>query len=197
MHPKQLADMISSRICHDLISPVGAISNGVELMSELNGYSPEMELISQSAENAQAKLMFFRVAFGASGRGAMIGHASATSVAQKMFANGRISVDFPTPWGDRDRNLIKLLYLLLLCIESSLPRGGNMCCIPTDSGWKITVEDAKIDPAEKLWNALLNGDPFGALVSQEIQFQLARDAAETIDITLSASISPTGLELTF
>ncbi len=197
MHPKQLADMISSRICHDLISPVGAISNGVELMSELNGPSPEMELISQSAENAQAKLMFFRVAFGASGRGAMIGYASAMSVAQQMFTNGRISVDFPTPWGDRDRNLIKLLYLLLLCVESSLPRGGIMRCIPTDSGWKITVEDTKTDPPEKLWNALLKGDPFGALASQEIQFQLARDAAEIINITLTASFSPTGLELRF
>lgn len=197
MHPKQLADMISSRICHDLISPVGAISNGVELMSELNGPSPEMELIRQSAENAQAKLMFFRVAFGASSVDAMIGHAAAASVAQKMFSNGRVSVHFPTPWGDRSRSLVKLLYLLLLCVESSLPRGGTITCIPTDSGWNITVEKAKITPQAELWDALLKGDPFGNLASQEIQFQLARDAAETIDITLSAKFPPSGLELTF
>ncbi len=197
MHPKQLTDMISSRICHDLISPVGAISNGVELLLELNGPSEEMELIRQSAENAQAKLMFFRVAFGASNPDAMIGHAAAVSMAQKMFASGRVSVDFPEPWGDRSRNLIKLLYLLLLCIESSLPRGGIIRCIPTDSGWKITVEDSKIDAPENLWSAVLKGDPFGALASQEIQFQLARDAAENINIKLDASFSENSLMLVF
>ncbi len=197
MHPKHLADMISSRICHDLISPVGAISNGVELMQELNGPSPEMELISQSAENAQAKLMFFRVAFGASSVDAMVSHTAAASVAQKMFANGRISVEFSEPWGDRNRNLVKLLYLLLLCVESSLPRGGLIRCLPTDSGWEISVKNDRLDPPETLWKALLNGDAFGQLASQEIQFLLARDIAETINITLTAQFSPSTLSLRF
>ena len=95
MHPRQLADMISSRICHDLISPIGAISNGVELMAGMNSMSEELDLINQSAKNAQAKLMFFRVAFGASGPGAMIGCAAASNVAENMFLGGRVNVSFP------------------------------------------------------------------------------------------------------
>ncbi len=197
MHPKQLADMISSRICHDLISPVGAISNGVELMTSISGPSPEMELISQSANNAKAKLMFFRVAFGANSHGAMQGHAAAVSIVTDMFCSGRVTVDFPESWGDRSKSLIKLLYLLILCVESSLPRGGVITCLPTDSGWQISVKNCKIDANMALWSPVLNGDPFGDLGSNQIQFQLARDAAENIDIRITGTFSDNELSLIF
>ncbi|MBL4807424.1 MAG: hypothetical protein JKY31_09055 [Rhodobacteraceae bacterium] len=197
MHPSKLADMISSRICHDLISPVGAISNGVELMGDLNGPSPELDLINQSADTAKAKLMFFRVAFGASSYDSMLGCNATINSARDMFAIGRISVDFPEPWGDRSRSLVKLLYLLLLCVESSLPRGGEIVCMPTDSGWQITVADTKIDAPTELWESLLNSAPFGDLPASQIQFQLARDAAERIDIKLTAAFSENHLTLIF
>jgi histidine phosphotransferase ChpT len=62
----ELTSLIGSRICHDLISPLGAIGNGVELlaMSEV-AKGPEMSLIAESVENANARIRFFRVAFGA------------------------------------------------------------------------------------------------------------------------------------
>ena len=61
-----IAALIGSRICHDLISPIGAINNGLELL-EMTGTSsgPEMELISESVGNASARIRFFRIAYGA------------------------------------------------------------------------------------------------------------------------------------
>ena len=61
----ELNDLIGSRICHDLISPLGAIGNGVELLT-MSGMTevPEMTLISESVENANARIRFFRIAFG-------------------------------------------------------------------------------------------------------------------------------------
>ncbi len=197
MHSRQLADIISSRICHDLISPVGAISNGVELMTEINGMTPEMELINQSAETAKAKLMFFRIAFGSASKTAVSGHSATISVVQKMFVNGRVEVAFTEPWGDRPRSLVKLLYLLILCVESSLPRGGVISITPTRSGWEFLVENTKIDAPHELWDATLNGDPFGDLSSNQVQFQLARDAAEAIDIKLAGSFTEDRLSLIF
>jgi histidine phosphotransferase ChpT len=63
-----LAALIGSRICHDLISPIGAIGNGVELLlMEASGKGPELSLISESVAAANARIRFFRVAFGAAG----------------------------------------------------------------------------------------------------------------------------------
>jgi histidine phosphotransferase ChpT len=63
-----LTALVGSRICHDLVSPLGAIGNGVELLG-LTGIapSPEMALIVESVENANARLRFFRIAYGAAG----------------------------------------------------------------------------------------------------------------------------------
>jgi histidine phosphotransferase ChpT len=63
--PIDLAALIGSRICHDLISPIGAIGNGVELlMLDGAGHGPEMALIAQSVTHANARIRFFRVAYG-------------------------------------------------------------------------------------------------------------------------------------
>ena len=61
-----LAALVGSRICHDLISPIGAINNGLELLGMSGDMSgPELELISDSVANANARIRFFRIAFGA------------------------------------------------------------------------------------------------------------------------------------
>ena len=75
-----LAALIGSRICHDLISPIGAINNGLELVA-MSGdvMSQEMELIAQSVENASARIRFFRVAFGSAG-GQLIDRAESVSM---------------------------------------------------------------------------------------------------------------------
>jgi histidine phosphotransferase ChpT len=63
--PHDLAALLGSRICHDLINPLGAIGNGVELLRMTQASSPELELISDSVAHAQARIRMFRLAFGA------------------------------------------------------------------------------------------------------------------------------------
>ena len=75
-----LAALIGSRICHDLISPIGAISNGVELMEMTQtDMGPEFELISESVANANARVRLFRIAFGAADPGIEIASAEIVS----------------------------------------------------------------------------------------------------------------------
>jgi histidine phosphotransferase ChpT len=68
-----LAALVGARICHDLISPIGAIGNGMELLA-LSGVppSPELELIEDSLRNAMARVQFFRIAFGAAEAGQVV-----------------------------------------------------------------------------------------------------------------------------
>ena len=191
-----LNELISSRICHDLISPVGAIGNGLELMEAMGSASPELELVGQSAQSAQAKLKFFRVAFGAS-NGAMIGGPEARRVAEEMFATGRITLAFASDWGERERGLVKLLYLLLLCVESSLPRGGVMSCSTTDSGWQIVVANVPVAPPENLWRYVVEGHNGIDVSAKTIQFSLARQAMRAQNIQISFDYSASGLRLAF
>ena len=79
------AALIGSRICHDLISPLGAIGNGVELLEMSSaGASPEMALISESVASANARIRFFRIAFGAAGSGGSVAAAEIRSILAAM-----------------------------------------------------------------------------------------------------------------
>ncbi len=193
---KSLAELISSRICHDLISPVGAIGNGLELMEAFSGSSPELELVAQSATMAQAKLKYFRLAFGASGDG-MISGAEAQRLAEDMFSMGRVSLSFSEPWGDRERGLVKLFYLLLLCVESSLPRGGVIACAPSISGWRISTGDALVDAPDALWLPLSGGPEVPDVSAKTVQFRLARQALAERELKLDARFGERLLELSF
>ncbi len=193
---ENLAELMSSRICHDLISPVGAIGNGLELMGALSGPTPELELIGQSAHTAEAKLKFFRVAFGASGD-SLISGTESQRIAAEMFATGRFKVEFSEGWGDRQRGLVKLFYLLLLCVETSLPKGGVVTCSPTISGWRIEAKDTPVGAVQNQWAPLLSGGKVETITAKTIQFALAQESLQTRSIKLKSEITPEGLFLSF
>jgi len=193
---ENLTELMSSRICHDLISPVGAIGNGLELMSALSSPSPELELVGQSAHTAQSKLKFFRIAFGAGSRTLLSG-AEARRVATDMFAQGRINIDFTEQWGDREQRLVKLLYLLLLCVETSLPRGGELICAPTESGWEIRVQNTPVNAPTDLWDHVVSGVKLPALTAKTIQFTLARQSLVGQSIRMDFAATRESLTLTF
>ncbi len=124
-----LAALLCSRVCHDIISPVGAIANGLELLDE--GADSEtseiaMDLIRASAKNASARLQFARIAFGAAGSaGAHIDTGDAESVARSFFDNEKKT---DLEWhGERallPKNKVKLLLNLILVGLGAIPRGG-------------------------------------------------------------------------
>ena len=93
-HRTQLASLIASRICHDLISPVGAISNGLELVSLGGGMNqgPELDLITESVENANARIRFFRIAFGAAQSDANVSSAEVCAILDGITRGGRLNV---------------------------------------------------------------------------------------------------------
>jgi histidine phosphotransferase ChpT len=142
-----LAALLCSRVCHDLISPVGAIMNGLEVMEE--GKDEEtsqfaMELIKKSARTASAKLQFCRIAFGAAGSaGAQIDTGDAEKVARGLIEDDRTKVAWNLPRVLLGKNRVKLLLNMLLLAAQAIPRGGQMTVDPVgqgdDLGFKISV----------------------------------------------------------
>src|SRR6056297_564783 len=96
----ELAALVGSRICHDLISPIGAISNGVELIALTdNSGGAEMALIKQSVESAAARIRFFRIAYGAAAAGQTTQTAEIKSILGALADGGRVSYDWQLPDG--------------------------------------------------------------------------------------------------
>lgn len=133
-----LAAMISSRICHDLISPIGAISNGLELvaMSEPASSGPEMELIQQSCDNATARIRFFRIAFGSASSVHTVSANDARLILEQNYLRTRIGVTWDV-MVDLPRNVVQLAYLAVLCLEKALPQGGDITVTHNDG--RVTV----------------------------------------------------------
>ncbi|MBC2861045.1 histidine phosphotransferase ChpT [Stappia sp. 28M-7] len=123
-----LAALVASRVCHDIISPVGAITNGLEVLDEENNEDMKefaMDLIRKSARQASAKLQFARLAFGAAGSaGAEIDLGDAHSVAAGFLANEKADLDWQVPRLLMAKNRVKLLLNLILLANQCVPRGG-------------------------------------------------------------------------
>jgi len=191
-----LAALLCSRICHDIISPVGAIANGLELLDEeVDGETSEiaMDLIRSSAKNASARLQFSRIAFGAAGSAsAQIDTGDAENVARAFFDNEKKT---DLEWhGDRallPKNKVKLLLNLLLVGHGAIPRGGVVKCEIEDANgepkFRITATgtNARVPPA---FANLLNGTFEEDLDAHAIQPVYALQLAAASDMTVGARL---------
>lgn len=127
----ELASLLCSRLCHDMLSPVGALSNGLELLADEK--DPEMrkrcfELLEQSARISADKLKFFRLAFGAAGGfGEMVPVHEARAVIDALVGNnGRIEVQWALSGDSLPKPAVKTLLNLALIGIEALVRGGTL-----------------------------------------------------------------------
>ena len=124
-----LASLLCSRLCHDLLSPVGAMNNGLELLADET--DPEMQkrcmdLLAESAKSAADKLKFFRLAFGAAGGfGSAVDPAEARAVIEPLVTgNGRTTLEWAVPPELLPKRAVKILLNLVFIANEALVRGG-------------------------------------------------------------------------
>jgi histidine phosphotransferase ChpT len=160
-----LAALLCSRVCHDLISPVGAIVNGLEVLEEEKDEATKafaLNLIKKSASAASAKLQFCRIAFGAAGSaGAQIDLGDAETIARGFFEDDKTKLAWNLPRALLAKNRVKLLLNMLLIAGQTIPRGGQLTVDAIGAGetlgFKVSAAgaNAKFSPAVA---SLLTGD---------------------------------------
>src|SRR5271163_919753 len=202
--PLDLAALLCSRVCHDVISPVGAIVNGLEV---LEGEQDEemravaMELIKKSAISASARLQFCRLAFGAAGSfGALLDTGDAEKAARELFANGRTVLEWNCGRRMASRHSVKLLLNLCLIAASAVPRGGVIAVdiSSEDDAMTMRVEakgtNARLSHSAA--NFLTNTVPNEPIDGHSIQLYFTTLLARECQSTLNVSTSPETVTLT-
>src|SRR5438270_6112304 len=135
-----LAALLCSRVCHDLISPTGAIVNGLEVLEEHSDAETKtfaLDLIKKSARTASARLQFCRLAFGAAGSaGAQIDLGDAEKAARGLIEDAKTTLNWNLPRQLLAKNRVKLLLNMLLIGTGGIPRGGTLTAdpVPGDDG---------------------------------------------------------------
>jgi histidine phosphotransferase ChpT len=124
----ELAALLCSRVCHDLISPVGAIVNGLEVLDDSKNDEDRefaLDLIRKSARTASARLQFCRLAFGAAGSaGAQIDTGDAENMARGFLEDAKTRIVWSLPRTLQPKNWVKLLLNMLVIAQQTIPRGG-------------------------------------------------------------------------
>ena len=167
----ELAALLCSRVCHDLISPVGAIVNGLEVLDD--NPKPEdrefaLDLIRKSAKTASARLQFCRLAFGAAGSsGAQIDLGDAQTMARGHLEDGKTTIAWNLPRLLLPKNRVKLLLNMLIIAQQTIPRGGTLTVDPVGNadamGFRVTASG------------------LNARLPQNIASQLSGEKAPSID----------------
>jgi len=189
-----LAALLCSRICHDLISPVAALVNGLEVMED--DKDPEtqklaIDLIKKSVGQASARLQFCRIAFGAAGSaGAQIDLADAQKVARNFLEDDKTKLAWNLPPALLPKNRVKLLLNMLVIGAQTIPRGGNLTVDPVGQGeamgFRITAAgaNARVAPAVA---SLLAGTPAEGVDAHAIQPFYTGLLAKACGLTVTAA----------
>lgn len=190
-----LTALVTSRISHDLFNPLGAISNGVELLG-LVAPSPELELIGDSVKSATARLQMLRLAFGAAGSGAVTARDwAATLVGVSAGGRGKYKHNSPTPV---PRNEAKVLALLGLCCDASLPYGGEIVFSPHgNGGWSVQASGREVRFNAHLWGCVTGLAPREPVEPSHVQFLLVAAAVADLGRQINLVHTATTIDIVF
>ena len=202
--PLDLAALLCSRVCHDVISPVGAIVNGLEVLEgeqddEMRAVA--MELIKKSAISASARLQFCRLAFGAAGSfGASIDTGDAEKVARDIFASDRTTLQWPGTRRLASRNSVKLLLNLCLIAAGSIPRGGVITVDLSDGegamAMRVEAKGVNAKLSHSAADILTSAFPAEAIDAHSIQLYFTTLLAQECQATLNVSTAQDAVTLT-
>jgi histidine phosphotransferase ChpT len=154
-----LAALLCSRVCHDLISPTGAIVNSLEVLEEKESDEETktfaLDLIKRSARTASARLQFCRIAFGAAGsRAAQIDLGDAEGMARGFLDDDKTKLAWNLPRALMPKNRVKLLLNMLVIAVATIPRGGTLTVDPVGEGEAMGFRITAAGPNARIPQAL-------------------------------------------
>lgn len=189
-----LSALLVSRVCHDVISPVGAIANGLEVLEDEDDEEMKkvaMDLVRRSARQASAKLQFCRIAFGAAGSaGAHVDMGEAGEVARAFVGEEKVKLDWQAVRETRPKAEVKLVLNMLLMGISAVPRGGLITVMNTDGGFTVTADGDGARVPEKTQGLMQGTVDLAEVDARLVQPYYTLRLADQAGFSLSATTAP-------
>jgi histidine phosphotransferase ChpT len=142
LDPVALASLLASRVCHDLINPVGALGSGLEVLEDPD-LDPAMrdaanDLIKSGGKKSIALLKFARLAYGAAGGfGAQIPMEEAELALREIYCWSKTELDWRVPPGLASKEAVKIVSILAQVSMDCVPRGGKVSVTATADGYAV------------------------------------------------------------
>ncbi|MCA8928678.1 MAG: hypothetical protein KDC18_11455 [Alphaproteobacteria bacterium] len=187
-----IVELICSRLCHDMVGPIGAATNGIELLREMGSTAdPDIiDLTDTSARTAWRRLEFFRVAFGTAGGRDGWGTNELSQLAQNMLRDGKVRLDWraePDVTAVQGRGA-KLVLNLILLVAEAMARGGVLTVQLSRGDGTLTLsligsgQNAALNPrvASTVTGKVPPGDLDSRVILAHLAWLQAEDAGATI-----------------
>lgn len=193
---QDIAALVGSRICHDLISPIGAIGNGVELIGLTDStQGPEMALISESVDNANARIRFFRMAYGAASADQMVGRTEILSILSANARSGRFTYYWQVD-DDQPRRAVRIAFLLLQCFETAFPSGGDITVTQDGDAWTMIAQGDRLQFEADLWESLTKPRLGYPHTAAQVQFALLPTVLQEARRNIAVASDETQIKVT-
>src|SRR5882724_9111192 len=194
MNDLDFAALLVSRVCHDLVSPVGAVVNGLEVLedeTDLAMRADALRLVAQSAEQAAARLQFCRIAFGAAGSaGAELDLSEMGRIMTGLLKGGKVELNWQAHPANWPKDWAKLLMNAVLAAADCLPRGGRVAVETSANaqapGFRVTATGMVVRFTPETERALL-GEPCGILDGRSIQPYLTYQLGKSLNAGLAVT----------
>lgn len=202
----RLAEMLCTRLCHDLTGPIGALSNGAEFLAddEFSMQGQAIELIGQSAEQAVNRLQFYRTAYGRVNSAGEAVLSETKQLISDFFVGGKISLDWPDNQTDAleisvSRKMARLLQNMVIIAAHTLIRGGIIAIRIEQEGAskKVVVSASGLSAKweEKHQKVLDGGVTIDDVIPETVQIYYTNKLAEELEVSMTATSSEDSFEL--
>ncbi len=198
-----VAQLLCSRLCHDLVGPIGAVNSGLELIDEgLDADGKALELIAKSGREATRRLTFFRIAFGlGAGGGGAATLTEAQALAAGLLAEGKVGLDWPEnadaqPQGPVHPAVVKVVLNMVLIASESLPKGGTVGLrfaeLPEGLGVAVTAEGQGAKLRDDIGIAMADGAEAEELTARNVHGYFAQVLARDLGALIESSAGQDG-----
>jgi histidine phosphotransferase ChpT len=202
MNDLEFAALLVSRVCHDLVSPVGAVINGLEILEDERDATMRadaLKLVTSSAEQAAARLQFARIAFGAAGStGAQLDLNEVGRMVRGLLKGGKVEIDWQAASLNWPKDWAKLLMNATLLAADALPRGGKVRVETTGDanapGFRVHAVGQGARLLEEVEKAV-RGEPNGPLDGRSIQPYLTYKLSRGLNAGLTLLARDNEIEL--
>lgn len=199
--PTRASEILISKICHDLVSPVGAVNNGIEFLTDMgaDGLQDGLGLIEHSARQASVRLQLFRMCYGAGGSDAKVTGKVIYETFQNYIADTKCEMAWDLmndiPDHDVPAGFMKVLLNMMVFVQESLPKGGVVTITMGDGFMRVIGKGDLIKPKEDSVEALSGKLPVENLSPKSIHGYITKSYSELFNLNINHDIDDSTLQL--